>query len=145
MDLSYTIAAGSRQRSRSQIRIPRDSWPHFTVSDSRLPNLEGQVPRSRVAQLYPQTLVSLIVASYDSQGYGGGTQPRLHTGSDLNSIQFHYIAYPYPWKWLLTNFTTYPRNRLFIAQLRAGFQDCVSMKTCIADSFSSNGSTCHNI
>jgi hypothetical protein len=24
---------------------------------------------------------SLFVASYDSQGYGGGIRPRLHTGS----------------------------------------------------------------
>jgi hypothetical protein len=37
------------------------------------PNLEGQVsPRDRVAQLCPQALGSLSVASYDSQGYGGG-------------------------------------------------------------------------
>jgi hypothetical protein len=31
-----------------------------------------------VAQLYPQALGSLFVASYDSQGYGGGIRPRLH-------------------------------------------------------------------
>jgi hypothetical protein len=40
-------------------------------------NLEGQVPifisrRNRVAQLYPQVLDSLFVASYDSQVYDGG-------------------------------------------------------------------------
>jgi hypothetical protein len=51
-------------------------------------NLEGQVPVftspwNRVAQLYPQALVSLFVASYDSQDYGGGIRPRLHKG-DLN-------------------------------------------------------------
>jgi hypothetical protein len=86
MGLSFTIAAGPRQRSHSQVRIPRDSWPHFTVSDSRLPpNLEGQVPvfislKNRVAQLYPQALGSLFVASYDSQGYGLGIRTRLHTG-----------------------------------------------------------------
>jgi hypothetical protein len=34
--LSFIIAAGSRQRSNSQVRIPRDSWPNFTVADSRL-------------------------------------------------------------------------------------------------------------
>jgi hypothetical protein len=49
------------------------------------PNLEGQVPtfispRNRVAQLYPQALGSLFVASYNSQGYGGGIRPCLHTG-----------------------------------------------------------------
>jgi hypothetical protein len=48
-------------------------------------NLEGQVlvfisPRNRVVQLYPQALGSLFVASYDSQGYGGGIRPRLRKG-----------------------------------------------------------------
>jgi hypothetical protein len=47
--------------------------------------LESQVPlfkppRNRVAQLYPQTLGSIFVASYDSQGYSGGIRTRLHTG-----------------------------------------------------------------
>jgi hypothetical protein len=36
MGLSFKIAAGSGQRTHSQVRVPRDSWPHFTVSDSRL-------------------------------------------------------------------------------------------------------------
>jgi hypothetical protein len=44
MGLSFTIAVGPLQRSHSWVRVPRDSWWHFTVSDSRLPNLEGQVP-----------------------------------------------------------------------------------------------------
>jgi hypothetical protein len=47
------------------------------------PNLEGQVPvfispRNRVAQLYPRALGSLFVASYDSQGSGGGILTHLH-------------------------------------------------------------------
>jgi hypothetical protein len=66
MRLSFTIAAGPRQCSHSRIRVPRDSWPYFTVTDSRPPNLEGQVPvfispRNRVALLYPQALGSSIV------------------------------------------------------------------------------------
>jgi hypothetical protein len=36
MDLSFTITAGSRQRILSQVRVPQNSWPYFTVSDSRL-------------------------------------------------------------------------------------------------------------
>jgi hypothetical protein len=36
-------------------------------------------PRNRVAQLYPRALGSLYVASYDSQGSGGGILTRLHT------------------------------------------------------------------
>jgi hypothetical protein len=48
------------------------------------PNLEGEVPifiapRNRLAQLYPLALGSLFVASYVSQGYGGGILTRLHT------------------------------------------------------------------
>jgi hypothetical protein len=52
------------------------------------PNLEGQVPVfvspwNRVAQLYPRALGSHFVASYDSQGYGGGILTRLHTGQNV--------------------------------------------------------------
>jgi hypothetical protein len=36
MGLSFTIAAGPRQRSHSEVRVPLVSWPHFTASDSRL-------------------------------------------------------------------------------------------------------------
>jgi hypothetical protein len=48
-------------------------------------NLEAQVPvfispRNKVAQLYPRALGFLFVASYDSQGSGGGILIRLHTG-----------------------------------------------------------------
>jgi hypothetical protein len=58
MGLSFTIAAGPRQSIHSQVRVPQDSWPHFTVSDSRLPQ-PAQVlvfisPKNRVAQLYPR-------------------------------------------------------------------------------------------
>jgi hypothetical protein len=61
MCLSFTIVAGSRQRRHSWVRVPRDSWQYFTISDIDFPNLEGQVPvlifpRKRTAQLYPQAL-----------------------------------------------------------------------------------------
>jgi hypothetical protein len=35
--LPYTISAGPRQRSHTWVRVPCDSRPYFTVSDSRLP------------------------------------------------------------------------------------------------------------
>jgi hypothetical protein len=38
MGLSFIIAAGPRQRIHSWIRVPRDSRPYFTVSDSRIPS-----------------------------------------------------------------------------------------------------------
>jgi hypothetical protein len=86
--LSFTIAAGPRQRSQSRVRIPLDSW-HILLSqilDS--PNLEGHIPvfispRNRVAQLYPQALDSLLVASYNSQGYCGGIRIRFHAGYNM--------------------------------------------------------------
>jgi hypothetical protein len=33
---SFTIAAGPRKRSHSRVRVPWDSRPYFTVSDSRI-------------------------------------------------------------------------------------------------------------
>jgi hypothetical protein len=91
MDLLFKIATGPRQRSHSRVRVPRDSWPYFTVSNSRLSSLEGQFPvfispRNRVAQLYPRALGSLFVASYDSLGYGGGIQTRLHMGTRSTKV-----------------------------------------------------------
>jgi hypothetical protein len=40
----FTIVAGSRQRSHSQVRVTRDLWRHFTVYDSRLPQPGGPGP-----------------------------------------------------------------------------------------------------
>jgi hypothetical protein len=75
---------------RSESRGTRD---HILLSQIRHSlNLEGQVPvflspRNRVAQLYPQAPGSLFVASYDSQGYGGGIRSRLHTGSNSSCVR----------------------------------------------------------
>jgi hypothetical protein len=50
MGLSFTIAADFRQRSHSDVRVPRDYWSHFTVSDSRLPQTAGPRPRIYIPQ-----------------------------------------------------------------------------------------------
>jgi hypothetical protein len=42
MNLSFAVAASTRQCSHSQVREPRTSWPHFTVSDARLPQSKSQ-------------------------------------------------------------------------------------------------------
>jgi hypothetical protein len=78
--LLFIIVADPRQRSQSRVRVPRDWWPYFTVSASRLPQHWGPgpriyVPRNGVAQWDPQALGSLFVVSYDSQGYGVLTRP----------------------------------------------------------------------
>jgi hypothetical protein len=77
--LSFTIADGPSQGSHSRVRVPRDSF-------ETPPNLEGEAPifissRNMVARLYPQALGSFFVASYDSQGYGGGIRSRLRAGA----------------------------------------------------------------
>jgi hypothetical protein len=71
MGLTLTVDAGSRQRSHPQVRVPWDSWPYFTVSDSRLPQPGSPGPRIYIPQerggaVMPQALASLFVASYDS-------------------------------------------------------------------------------
>jgi hypothetical protein len=48
--LSFTIAAGPRQRSHSRIRVPWDSWTYFTVSYSRLPQPVEPGPRIYIPQ-----------------------------------------------------------------------------------------------
>jgi hypothetical protein len=48
--LSFAIAVGPRQRSHSQVRVPRNSWPHFTFSDPRLHQTAGPDPRICIPQ-----------------------------------------------------------------------------------------------
>jgi hypothetical protein len=77
------LALASAVILRSESRGTHD---YILLSQIRdFPNLEDQIPlfispRKRVAQLYPQAPGSLFVASYYSQGYGGGFGPRLHMG-----------------------------------------------------------------
>jgi hypothetical protein len=95
-DLSFTTAAGPRQRSHSRFQIPRDSWPYFTVSDSRL--LQTRVSGSRIyitqeqgGPVIPLRTGFLFIASYDSEGYGGSIRNRLHAELLLNnSSQIHF-------------------------------------------------------
>jgi hypothetical protein len=64
---STVVLRSNSHRTHDHILPPQ-------IQDSQ--KLEGQVPlfispRYRVAQLYPQALGFLLVASYDLQGYGG--------------------------------------------------------------------------
>jgi hypothetical protein len=81
--LQLLLVLASEVILRSESRGTDDHILLPEIRDS--PNLEGQVPvfispRDSVAQLYPQALSSLFVASCHSQGYGGGIRPRLHMG-----------------------------------------------------------------
>jgi hypothetical protein len=90
--LSFIIAAGPRQRSHSQIRVPRDSW-HFTVSESRLPQPGGPglriyIPQEQGGPVIPQALCSLFVAVCYSQVCAGAIEPRLPPTSEFPSGLF---------------------------------------------------------
>jgi hypothetical protein len=69
----------------------RETHDHILLSQIRdSPNLEVQVPTftspmNRVAQLYPQALGYLSVASYYSRGYGGDIRPHL----EINLYYYH--------------------------------------------------------
>jgi hypothetical protein len=96
MGLSFTNAAGPRQRSHSWIRVQRGSWPYFAVSDLSLPHPGGPgshiyIPQNRVAQLYPQVPGSLFVTSYDLHSYGGGIWTCLHMGYWLSPVRVRVI------------------------------------------------------
>jgi hypothetical protein len=67
--LSFTTAADHRQRSHSRVLVPRDSWPYFTVSDSKLPKPGGPGPRIYIPQeqggpVIPPGIGFLFVASH---------------------------------------------------------------------------------
>jgi hypothetical protein len=50
--LSLTIAAGPRQLSHSRVRVPWDSRPHFTVSESRLPFSSPPTTRRATVEVF---------------------------------------------------------------------------------------------
>jgi hypothetical protein len=92
--LPFKIAAGPRQCSYSWVRVPRDSWPYFTVSDSRLPQTGAQVPvfispRNRVTRLYPQVLGSLSVAFTTRKAMVEVIRTLLHTLEGPSAMPWH--------------------------------------------------------
>jgi hypothetical protein len=57
MGLSFTIATGQRQRIHSRVRVPWDSRPYFTVSDSRLHFLSPPTTRLESASNPSKTVL----------------------------------------------------------------------------------------
>jgi hypothetical protein len=76
MDLLFTIAAGPRQRSNSQVLLSQ-------IRDSSKPGGPGPriyIPQEQGDPVIPPGTEFLFVTSYYLQGYGGGIGTRLHTG-----------------------------------------------------------------
>jgi hypothetical protein len=83
-----------------------------------------------VVQLYPQAMDSLFVASYDTQGCGGGIRPRLHIGYFLT---FHYIS-----------ITGYDPGHIENTAFNSFLLACVFVvaRTCLPNSCTSTGRLC---
>jgi hypothetical protein len=79
--LLFAVAAGPCRCSHSWVWVPRDSCTYFTVSHWDFPNPEGQVPHIYIPQLYTPSHWVPVLLPLMTQGYGGGIQTRLHTGS----------------------------------------------------------------
>jgi hypothetical protein len=62
MGLSFTIAAGSRQRIHSRVRVPWDWRPYFTISDSRLLFLSPPTTRRATVEVFdPASKVKVML------------------------------------------------------------------------------------
>jgi hypothetical protein len=105
--LSFTTAAGTRQRSHSWVRVPWDSRPYFTVSDLRLPFSLPPTTR-RVTVEVPAS-----------------TRDWLH--SDLNGL---LCSVSVSKEMFVVH--SYPRKRLLISQRRVGSQESISTETCLS-------------
>jgi hypothetical protein len=64
--LSFTIAAGLRQRSHSRFRILWDSWPCFTISNSRLPFSSPHTTRRAMVEVFDPASIRDKRSSTDS-------------------------------------------------------------------------------
>jgi hypothetical protein len=90
--VTSSLTRGWVCRLKLLLALASGTCDHILLSQIRdSPNLEGQVPvfispSNRVTQLYLQAPGSLFVATYDSQGYGGGVRTRHHTESELSVI-----------------------------------------------------------
>jgi hypothetical protein len=60
MDLSFTIDPGPCQRSHSRVRVPWDSRPYFTASDSRFPFSSPPTTRRATVDVFNPASTSRI-------------------------------------------------------------------------------------
>jgi hypothetical protein len=102
MGLSFTVTAGPRQRSFSGPSPAGLMTAFYCLGLETPPTWRARSPyfispRNRMARLYPQAMGSLFVASYDSQGYGGGIRLRLHTGLCRSVVSVLLLAYVSPY------------------------------------------------
>jgi hypothetical protein len=107
--LSFTIATGPRQRSHFQVQVPWDSWPYFTVSDSRLPFSSPPMNRRATIDVFDPA------STYDSLVLHNFGKDRIEvTTSNISSIIVRLVLlYRRVWRHVTqqrTSFCCWERN-----------------------------------
>jgi hypothetical protein len=129
LQLLLVLASAVIFRSES-----RETHDHILLSQIRdSPNLEGQgpvfiSPRNRMARLYPQALCSLFIASYDSQGCGGGIRIRLLVERALTEGSNYFSSYNLSKDRIENTLPTFPLLSLVYLLLR--LRNFISVETC---------------
>jgi hypothetical protein len=89
MGLSFTIDIGPLQRSHSRVRVPRDSWPYFSVSDLRLTQPEEPGSRIYIPQQQGGPVIPSgtgLIASAPRYMYSVGRNRKENASSNDSSI-----------------------------------------------------------
>jgi hypothetical protein len=81
--LPFSFAAGPRQRSHFRVWDPWDSWPYFTLSDSRLPSVSSPTPRRATVALFDP---ARDCTKYTSPLYNFGEDQILVSTSKSSSL-----------------------------------------------------------
>jgi hypothetical protein len=126
--LSFTIAAGPRQSSNSWVRVPWDSRPYFTISDSlRLAGLRWRysTPPPHGVWISSYLNGNLYSLAYPRKMFVAFACPRkcslLARSNDLvsKSLQFPFA---YPWRSLFNT------QRWFVCKNRISAEKCLPIR-----------------
>jgi hypothetical protein len=99
MGLSLKIAAGPPQRSHSQVWVPQNPWPHFTLSDSRL--LQPREQGSPVTPLGTGFPFRRLLRWRDSNPPPHGWRPHYITPWHGPRGKHRVQQFPYCYAWIV--------------------------------------------
>jgi hypothetical protein len=139
MGLSFTIATDPRQRCRSHVRVPRDSWSYFTISDSRLSQPGALGPR---VYIYP---TGTRWPTYIPTHWVPFSSPPTTRRDAVEVFEPASTRDPRLTQLPPTCSACKPSARTNIKHISAIFADVTWERTLFAESPVSSGSTCYNI
>jgi hypothetical protein len=97
--LYFTMAPGPRQRNYFRVRVPWDSWPYFTVPDSRLSFSSPPTTRRATVEVFDPASTretKLEISGLALHTYSHGTDQRTENTVLLLSHvpRHHYVGSP---------------------------------------------------